>query len=907
MRLPLLFFAVLLVGCPPTGSQPCDTDADCPEGRCRFGACRPVCEADLDCGTRQICQDGRCLPPPECATSSDCARFFDCQGGTCRCQGDEACALNQSCTQGRCQTRPRCASTVDCPPPQRCEVTQGLCLSPCASSVDCAPGLDPQVALALYQCFGGTCFRRCLGDATCGTGLICRDGLCEAAECQTLSDCPSGQYCTSAAFGRCVPFTVCADDAGCPTNHTCQAFTPLTCPPGFPCAQPICQPLPLCFVDGDCQGGLPGQPATPSYCQDNHCQPSVACSAQSACAAGQACVGGICVPGGCRGHPDCPAGEACVAGACHKAPPAGDVAQLFLTPRLLHLNVGGTAQLQLVAFDLAGQSFPLPSAAFEGLDAQGNPGAAVTVDASGNVEAMAPGVARVRASVPGAAVSPVEATVHVHPQVTSGRRVVVVDAGTRAPLAGVAVLGCEDPPPSGDCPAPVQAATDASGRALFPFTAARASFSVASPELRPDGLPRYERLSLVDTTETDVLLPLSANPVDSATGFNAVISFAQVRSEGNYWLGFSAVAVGDPSDSDLSQLLGDTFMVSLPGVPQRVPVPGSLVLSTSPGLGIQNKIKDRSLAFAQPGRRAAVSFAGRTTSAQFTSARSTDLLAYTGAMDYTVQPFHSFVPHPQVPDWADVDGDGLCADPQLCPLGTEQVPDYLSFTALSFTPRHEQTRRTEVVVPDLPQGTDTAVIAVVQAERESGLLPLGFSSSAGGAPAPDGTRPVAPIVLRSGPERGGVEAGLPGVWALAVQAANAQGSQAGRVLRAATLPTRAVLPPFLPLPTGAGFDPVTRLFTPGQPAWNAAASAGGHLARVDLTGSETRHRVYFGVTGAQTQVNLPPSPAAGGLDPAGEAGARLRVTVLVAGSAPQGAGPREPAERVDAYSRWDGQ
>ncbi len=912
MSRPLLLLSVLCVtlgsvGCPPNGSSPCDTDEDCPEGRCRFGACRPVCEEDLDCGDRQLCQGGRCAPRPECAATSDCAANFTCTDGTCRCNGDGACALNQACHEGRCQTRPRCASTQDCPPPQRCEVTGGLCLPPCASSLDCAPGLDPQVALALYQCAQGTCSRRCVGDATCGVGLICQDGLCASAECDTFTDCRDGRYCTSATFGRCEVFTTCATDAECPQNHTCRAFPPLECPPGFPCEQSLCRELPVCFVDEDCLASFPGQPAGAAYCADRHCQPSTSCEASADCGADQACVASVCVPGGCRGHADCSPGEACIGDGCVSAPPSGDLAQLFLTPRRLQLTVGGSQRLWVVGFDLAGGSFPLAQADFEVQDAQGAPSTGVAVDAAGLVTALQAGTFRVQVTVSGAAVTQVEATVHVHPQVTAGRRVVVVDAASRAPLAGVFVQGCDAPSVTGPCPAPVSVVTDAQGAAdFFGFTGGTASFSVASPEVRADGLPRYERVSVLHTAEPDLLVPLWPNPTQSATGFNAVISFNQVRSEGNYWLGFAAAAAGDAADADLRGLLGDTFRVSLPGLPQRVSLPGSLVLYTSPGLGIPNPVKERSLAFAQPGRRATVAFGGRTTSELVTQARSTDLLAYAGAFDYALQAFRPFAPRPLVPDAQDIDGDGLCEDAAHCPLGTESVPDYAGFTPLSFTPRYEQRRRTEVIVPDLPSGTDTAVVMAVQVDPESGHVPLGFTSRTGGQPGPDGARPVGPVRLRSGGARAGVEVGVPGLWALATQAASPGGAGAGVLLREDPLPVTAALPPFLPLPEGALWVPQVRTFSPAQPGWHEAASLGANLARVDLLGSENRHRVYFGVTGSQTQLFVPEGPADGGVDPAAEADARLRVTLLQVAT-PSPGGPREPALVIDAYSRWDAQ
>src|SRR6187401_3247593 len=74
--------AVLLVaglsGCPPASSPPCVTDAECPEGRCRFGGCGPMCLDDTDCPSGQACAHGSCGARPECAAATDCALGFNC-------------------------------------------------------------------------------------------------------------------------------------------------------------------------------------------------------------------------------------------------------------------------------------------------------------------------------------------------------------------------------------------------------------------------------------------------------------------------------------------------------------------------------------------------------------------------------------------------------------------------------------------------------------------------------------------------------------------------------------------------------------------------------------------------------------------------------------------------------------
>ena len=331
----------------------------------------------------------------------------------------------------------------------------------------------------------------------------------------------------------------------------------------------------------------------------------------------------------------------------------------------------------------------------------------------------------------GATVSPQEITLTVLPALESGRRLIVVDAASRRPLAGVEVLGCDAPPASGPCPAPVTVTTDAAGVALFPgFTGATASFSAASAETRADQFPRYDRVSVVSTSARDVLLPLGENPVHGAAGFNAGISFNEVHSSGELSLGVSVLSAGDPTAVDLTNLFGETFLVPLPGLTQRIPAPGSLVAYASLGLAGNTELKGRSYGLGQAGRRTAIAFAGKLPLARATSLRPTDVLAYTGAMDFALQAFTPVSHLPFVPDETDLDGDGLCSDTTRC-QGSEDLPDYGRFTGLTHRPRREQLRRTEVVVPNLPSGLDTAVIAAVELSSEAGLMPLGLASADG--------------------------------------------------------------------------------------------------------------------------------------------------------------------------------
>lgn len=841
----------VLSACPPTSTTPCETDAGCPGGRCRDGECGPVCLEDSECGGGQVCTEGACAPLPECTRAADCAAGLVCTGG-------------------RCVEPSACTSTNDCPAGQRCEPLQGLCHEPCTLPSDCAPGLDPRMASLLYVCRQGDCLRQCLNDVLCGAGFICEAGTCTRASCTTKADCPSGQYCTSAIAGRCREFQACASNSECGPNHECRAFTPGTCPPGFDCTMRLCQELPRCILDTDC--------SATAYCRDSHCQPTTVCSDTTPCAPGLTCVVGRCMPGGCRGHADCASDEACTDGACRPAPPAAHIVAIALSPRATTLVVGDTVQLSLVAYALDGSSFPLAQGTFSAVDASGAPSTAVAVSPSGRVTAMAAGTVRVRAQPTGASVSPQEATFTVLPPLEVGRRVTVVDTATRRPLAGVEVLGCDAPPTTGPCPTPITVMTDASGVALFPdFTGDTSSFSAASGELRADEHPRYDRVSVAALTARDVLLPLGENPVHGAAGFNAGISFNEVHSSGDLWLGFSVLSAGDPLAMDLTTLFGETFLISLPGLTQRVPVPGSLVAQASLGLGGTLELKSRSLGLGQAGRRTAVAFAGKLPLSQATSLRPTDLLAYSGAMDYALQPFTSILHRPQVPDMTDVDGDGLCADTTRC-QGSEELPDYDRFIGLSHRPRREQLRRTEVVLPSLPSGLDTALVAAVELSPEAGLVPLGLASRAGGALQPDGTRPVQPVLLRSGAPYGGAEVGTPGVWALATSALSGA-SVSGHIVRGSPLPPRVSVPPFLPLPT-ASYTPAERTVTPSPESWSALAGAGAGLVRVTLTGPQGRHVVFFALDANGGPLRVPDAPAGAGADPAGLTGVSLEVAAM---------------------------
>ncbi|MBL8950149.1 MAG: hypothetical protein JNK82_05195 [Myxococcaceae bacterium] len=865
------FSLLALAACPGTNSFPCDDDTQCPAlQRCRRGACGPICLNDGECGSEQVCRAGVCKPRPECATSSDCASGFTCGDGRCQCTDDTSCQANQTCdATGTCVARQRCTTDAECAGSgKRCEVSQGICLPFCTLPSDCAPELDPRVAFTLYTCVSGTCNRRCVNDVTCGgQGIVCEAGLCKVADCKTKADCSATQYCTSAAFGRCLEFKTCTATSMCERNFECKAFGTLECPPGFDCTQKICRELPRCLIDGDCVSAVGGMPMQTGYCAEGHCQPTVKCSGAS-CGTGLECIAGVCVPSTCRGHPDCGANRACVEGECVDAPGGQDLVQLRLKPTAATLEVGDTLQLALIGFRLGGASYPITNGTFTVTPLTGQ----ATV-AGGTLTATQAGTVKVSGTLTGAMVPAPEMTVTIYPRVTEGRRVIVVDAANEAPLAQVKVLACEGS-------ACLETTTDDAGVALFADAGTGPyDFSAVAQVVRPgDAYPKYESVSVIGTSATDVYLPLRDNPAHGRGGFSATISFSDVTTAGAYWAGFSATSVSDLPSWDVQTLLGDNFFVELAGVSQAVPIPGPVVLYTSPGLGIPQEVKAKSLGFAESGLRHGVAFAGRTDAAVALSLRSTDLLSYLGAFDFELRLDVPISSHAMIPDLTDVDGDGQCSNMMRCPMGTEDVPDYARFTQLTYTPRRAQKRRTEVVVPRLPGTLDQVVVAAIETMPEGGVLPTGFASKAAGAAGADGTRPIEPVVLRSGPPYGGLELGQPGVLVLAVS--NNGSAASARVTRGETLAPRTLVAPLLPVPRECSYAPATRTFTAGQPAWASVYSSGAQLARVGITGTERRHTIYFTISGTQTAVPLPALPSGPGSDPTRQGEARIDVVTM---------------------------
>jgi hypothetical protein len=698
----------------------------------------------------------------------------------------------------------------------------------------------------------------------------------------------------------------CSQTSECIKNHVCKTYDAMQCPPGFDCSQKVCLELPQCLTDGDCVTGIGPNQMRTGYCDEGHCQPSTKCVIANQCASNSTCVAETCVPKVCRGHSECGPQKACVDAKCIGAPLAGDVTALKVSPLKASLLVGQLLQLQVVALSFNGTTFPmrLSTAQYQVLDSAGMPSTLATVTSAGLVTAIAPGAAKIKVSTGTALAGTMDFT--VIPAATT-KRVRVVDAQGTGLIANV--HACQQ----NNC---VDVTSDNQGIATFAtFASGGVSYTAISQTQRTDSLPRYERTSILNISSDDVVILLRDNPVNGQANFSAAVSFNDVNTRGNYWAGFVTTSNSDLTTLTPQTLVGENFLVEVPGVGQRVPLPSSLVLYTSPGLNVPQEIKPRSLNQGQSGNRFSTAWAGRTQLTSLTSVRSTDLLGYLGAFDFALEPNVSMVHRPFVTDTSDINGNGLCGSPSKCPMGTEDVADYANAVRLTSAPKRSQQRRTEVVIPKLPGIFDTVVAAAIEFDEFAGVIPTGFASATLGAAGTDGLKTVTPISLRSGPPYNGVEISNPGLWVFATDTQS--GSLSARIATYETLPERILVRPLLPIPQDASYTVATRTVNLGQPSWNSIVSSGGEMGRLTIRGSTTQHCVYFAAQAAQNTVSIPLVSGASGADPATESAINLELVAfdlvdMVSyenfHSSAQGKTGRNvlsPSSAVDGYSRFE--
>ena len=282
---------------------------------CLQEVCEPVsCQQDADCGSREVCFDGRCTVPfdevcddtvdndldglVDCA-DTDCAAVPQCQGpvsclddvqcapgqicdgGLCvtttPCVMNDDCGIGTECVDGTCRSNsPACLSDDECQPDELC--SEGLCVVPVSLPEDCSDGLDNDGD----------------GAVDCSDVDCISEAVCQSVSCSSDVECAAGQECESASQ-TCI-YVMCMTDADCSVdslcfNGTCQGNSPACmldadCHAGQVCHAGQCVTQ-MCMMDVDCTMG--------SFCIDGACMESVmSCQSDMECAAGQTCVNGSC-------------------------------------------------------------------------------------------------------------------------------------------------------------------------------------------------------------------------------------------------------------------------------------------------------------------------------------------------------------------------------------------------------------------------------------------------------------------------------------------------------------------------------------------------------------------------------------------------------------------------------------
>ena len=292
------------------------------------------CQTHDDCGTGEICVDGKqCVAIPEansCYKDAHCGKGRVCQDATlCAC-GDAECES----VAGTCRTQVTpCELDQECGPGMRC-IAPDISYCPFEGADNDAskkaPGpahvCVPEVETGCWSSDDCGKDQRCLVDTVCIASGGCAEpnvpGKCEAKAdkdtcCTSHNDCQDGLECrNSNSFQTCppAPTAVCLPKPDFGIN--CWNYE--DCPDAQVCIKSrICACGARCFKSG--RGWC--EPASQQGCNsDLDCGESYSCARDlecvlNPCNATHNCpLGGLCqpdVPGSCWNHKDCGDGNYC--------------------------------------------------------------------------------------------------------------------------------------------------------------------------------------------------------------------------------------------------------------------------------------------------------------------------------------------------------------------------------------------------------------------------------------------------------------------------------------------------------------------------------------------------------------------------------------------------------------------
>jgi len=752
---------------------------------CEDGFCaRPHCSSDADCGGLQICEFSRCVEV-ECLDDGDCDKAYHCDNYTCiedECVSDGDCGAYEICDDGFCVPEFECIEDDDCDTDFVCE--DGVCIASCHTAFDCPAG---------HGCKDGHCLETCDNDDSCeDPHTICEEGICVPVECMSNDDCDGELIrCND---GRCETYTPCDTIADCEEHHLC--------------VDGICEELPRCDIDSDCSELCIENPCV---CKDHHCYEIIPCEVEADCADYQDCIGGTCVDHYCRGHANCETGMFCIDGFCVSGGDPGSVSRVVVLTPGGPIVPGQHVELKALAFDSSNRS--VPGVQFDWFSTHPTRIWVSTDDvaACGGEYGSSLVTARVQGGVTMS--QSVEFSCVSRPSAGT-LRAVVVDSSTREPVEGALVVleyGQNHE----------ESETDAAGMATFTDPEQAVDVHVFDPD--------YDYLSVLETTSTDLLMPVSPRSRrEQEAGVTG--KMMEFPGEGNASFGLCGISLTiNLVKMNFVHLMGEFFNVTVNlGQVTKVDMPAMVVVYYS-YMGIPLTIKPTFYSLGEEGYRTAWGFGGKMDSSAVTDlfgVNETDwilsrLFPYFSIFEHALKPIVEVESYPRVADVDDINGNG----------NTEEMrPDWASFENVEMTPSRKMVMSTLVLAPDVPEWSGEPIataIYIMGVMTPWGLTPLGMYGTA----TEEGEVP--PTVVKSAPAYGGLESGTYTVAVFAVPPGltNDLPDDMAMVLsRAETLPRQVSFSEdFLAFPEDAEYDEAGRTMTASH-IYNAIlylASVGG--------------------------------------------------------------------------------
>ncbi|CAG2101907.1 unnamed protein product, partial [Medioppia subpectinata] len=307
------------IQCTPVIIPVCLQDGDCGTGQiCENGKCIDACRTDDTCSYTMACINQRCQDP--CSVFGACGRNALCQSDSHRavcscppefsgdafviceredshqlrgCGSDLECSFGYICESGNCIEG--CRHDDHCTPDETCY--NRLCRNPCEYANACGINADcsPNAHRPVCSCHSGfigdphvECrplqdVRECVLDIDCGNRLVCENSRCIIG-CRDSQGCGLEESCIN---GICQ--NPCSLYGGCGRNAVCKPFNHTS----------ICS----------CPSGLKGNPNV--VCTEAPPQ----CLKDSECVLGQICENTQCISG-CRLDNNCHEDRACIHGIC---------------------------------------------------------------------------------------------------------------------------------------------------------------------------------------------------------------------------------------------------------------------------------------------------------------------------------------------------------------------------------------------------------------------------------------------------------------------------------------------------------------------------------------------------------------------------------------------------------------